>query len=155
MLEALRKFLDSGAGKATAVVVVLIGLVFAGYTLKNVTTSEAVEESANRMFIDSETGKPFPHRIEIGDPIPTKAPSGKMTGYPAEACYWTKDGKVKETPTYVYVPGVWTGSKDPTFCPDCGRLVVGHNPRATAERTPPPTKEEYAQGKGRRGSSRQ
>ena len=133
----------------------MIGLVAAAYSFRSVLTSEGVEDSANRMFIDSETGKPFPHRIEIGDPIPTKAPSGKMTGYPAEACYWTKDGKPKTDPTWVFVPSVWKGTKGPTFCPDCGRLVVGHNPPASPDRSPPPTKEEYAQGKGRGSRARQ
>ena len=149
MLEQLRKFLQSGAGKVVGALFVLIGLVAIVYAFKSVTTSQGVEDASNRMFIDAETGRPFPHRISIGDPIPVKAPGGKMTGYPAEACYWTKDGKVKDTPTYVFVEGVWKGTKEPTFCPDCGRLVVGHNPRASADRTPPPTKEEYAQGRGR------
>jgi hypothetical protein len=45
----------------------------------------------------------------------------------------------------------WKNSTEPTFCPDCGRLVVGHNPPAVAGSTPPPTKEEYAKNP-RRGS---
>jgi len=87
--------------------------------------------------------KPFKHTLAPGEGIPVMAPSGNRTGYPAEACYWTKDGKPKSEPTYVLL-NVWKGSKDPTFCPDCGRLVVPLNPIADPSRRPPPTKAEYA-----------
>jgi len=143
MLEALRQFLQSGAGKGIAVILVLIGLVAMFFVTRGVLVSEAEETSASRMFIDAETGKPFRHHMTMGEPLPVDAPSGKKSGYPAEACYWTKDGKPKTEPTWVFVPGVWKGTKEPTFCPDCGRLVVGHNPPASPGRSPPPTKEEY------------
>jgi len=74
--------------------------------------------------------------------MPVLAPSGKNTGYEAELCYWTKDGKPKETPTPVLL-NIYKGIKGPTFCPDCGRLVVGHNPPAMEGAKPPPTKDEY------------
>jgi hypothetical protein len=152
MLEALRKFLQSGAGKVLAGVVVIVGLVLAFYSLRGVTTDAGEELARNRMFIDIETGQPFEHELEMGKPFPVRAPSGKESGYPAEACYWTKDGKTKSEPTYVFVSSVWKGGSEPTFCPDCGRLVVGHNPKPSADSTPPPTKEEYS--KGKRGAAR-
>jgi hypothetical protein len=152
MLEAIRKFLESSAGKAVAVLLVLAGLTGAFFAVRGVFTSEAEQEARDRMFIDAETGKAFPYTLEMGTPIPIKAPSGKLSGYPAEACYWTKEGKPKNDPTWVFVSSVWKGGNEPTFCPDCGRLVVGHNPRAKEGATAPPTKEEYAKNP-RRGSA--
>jgi len=143
MLESIRKFLQSGAGKGLAALLVLVGVVMAYFTMRGALVSEAEQTSANRMFIDAETKKPFPHEMKMGEPLPVEAPSGKKSGYPAEACYWTKDGQPKTEPTWVFVAGVWKGTKEPTFCPDCGRLVVGHNPPASPGRSPPPTKEEY------------
>jgi len=99
--------------------------------------------SRQRMFMCSETNKPFAHEISEGESYPVISPfTGKATGYPAEECWWTKDGQVKNEPTYVLLKEA-THQKGPTFCPDCGRLVVGHNPRAQAGEKPPPTKEEY------------
>ena len=74
--------------------------------------------------------------------VPAKAPSGGNTGYPSEKCYWTKDGKIKTEPTYVLL-NIYKNSSEPTFCPDCGRLVVSHNPAPVAGRSAPPTKGEY------------
>ena len=75
--------------------------------------------------------KAFRYEIKIGDSVPVKAPSGEKSGYPAELCYWTKDGQPKEDPTPVLL-NQYVGKSGPTFCPDCGRLVVNHNPVAVA-----------------------
>jgi hypothetical protein len=104
--------------------------------------SREVAQANERFFVDAETGKPFKHDLTSGEEIPVRAPSGKNTGFPAELCFWTKDGKPKTEPTAVLM-NAWVGKPGPTFCPDCGRLVVGHNPPASADRKPPPTKEEY------------
>lgn len=143
MLERLREFLRSPAGKGVAVVVVLLCLVYAWTSVRSAVVSDAEELSSNRMFVDAATGKPFRAKLEVGMPFPLVAPSGGNTGYPAEACYWTKEGTAKAEPTYVLL-NMYKGSNDPTFCPDCGRLVVGHNPPAAQAKQPPPTKEEYA-----------
>ncbi|MCB9858252.1 MAG: hypothetical protein H6818_21420 [Phycisphaerales bacterium] len=80
------------------------------------------------MYICSETLETFQHKPEVGESIPIDSPfSKKKTGYPAEKCYWTKDGKQKLIPTYVLM-NENLGIKKPTICPDCGRLVVPHNP---------------------------
>lgn len=74
---------------------------------------------------------------------PVKCPdTGKETGYEAELCYWTKDGHPKDEPIPVLL-NKYKGDPGPTFCPDCGRLVVYHNPLAVEGHTPPPTEEEY------------
>ena len=148
MLEALRKFFKTPAGMGVAALLVLIGLVTAFYSLKGAWNSEGANASADRMFIDagSNPPKPFAHELSMGDVIPIRAPSGGNTGYPAEPCYWTKDGKIKTDPTWVLLNS-YKGSNEPTFCPDCGRLVVGHNPRPESGSRPPPTKDEYGRSR--------
>lgn len=106
-------------------------LVSAGYLAWR-TFSNPPQEAPDTvpvMYICSETGKTFAHVRKSGEPSPVLSPhSKKNTGYPAEKCYWTKDGKIKDAPTYVLL-NQHTGKPGPTICPDCGRLVVPHNPR--------------------------
>jgi len=89
--------------------------------------------AAVRIYMCSETGKIFEHRIREGEEEPIESPhSGKKSGYLPEACYWTKgpDGKYKAKlkPTYVILETKLTpGVKKKTICPDCGREVTGHN----------------------------
>lgn len=85
--------------------------------------------SRYRTLVDSETGKVFENfRIPNGASFPVKNPdTGNSTLYMAEACYWTKEGKAKLSPTWVLVKET-IGQSGPTLCPDCGRRVVPHNP---------------------------
>jgi hypothetical protein len=145
MLNRIRHYVNTPQGQKVSAAVGILVVLLGGYAVyRQGFVGNAAEQAANvRWFVDATTGKPF--RVSMSDKleIPAKAPSGGMTGYPAEECYWTADGKVKSTPTYVLVRNVWLGDAEPTFCPDCGRLVVGHNPHARAGATPPPTKEEF------------
>jgi hypothetical protein len=127
---------------AIAGLLVVIGIFFAIGAIRGVFTSEAETLSSDRMFIDSKTLKPYPLELKIGMTIPAKAPSGGNTGYPAEACWWTKDGKKRSEPYYV-IMNSYLEKPEPTFCPDCGRLVVRHNPPPGEVGKPPPTKEQY------------
>lgn len=80
------------------------------------------------MYICADSGKTFRHKPQPGETNPIMSPySNKKTAYPAEKCYWTKDGKQKLIPTYVLL-NEYIGKKEPTICPDCGRLVTLHNP---------------------------
>ena len=142
MFEKLRKFFQSGAGVATAAGLLIIGLIAMVIAVRGALTSEAETLSANRVFVDSTTMKPFKVTLKEGMEIPCKAPSGGMTGYPSEECWWTKDGKVRSEPYYVLLNEA-LGKPGPTFCPDCGRLVVGHNPHPQPGSRPPPTQAEY------------
>jgi hypothetical protein len=144
MFEKLRKFFQTGAGVATAGGLVLIGIIVLIFSLRSTFTTEAEDISANRMFVDAATNPPKPFKVKLkpGMEYPVKAPSGGMTGYPAEECWWTKDGKERSEPFYVLLNEA-TGKPGPTFCPDCGRLVVGHNPLPRPGRRPPPTQAEY------------
>jgi len=95
--------------------------------------TDAADASANRNFVCAETNRPFNHRIEDGETYPIISPfTNRPTGYPAEKCYWTKDGKAKLNPTLVIL-NTYLEKDGPTICPDCGRVVRPHNPPPPAE----------------------
>jgi hypothetical protein len=149
--SGLREFLNSPTGKMLSVGFAVVVIAVAGFLIwRSMGLSEAEAMSRDRIFIDSKTMKPFEHELKIGDMIPVDAPSGGKTGYPAELCYWTKDGKEKKDPTPVLLKH-WIGETGPTFCPDCGRLVVGHNPMPGPTAKVPPLKSEYKETGSSRG----
>ncbi|HYO08385.1 MAG TPA: hypothetical protein VER17_05395 [Tepidisphaeraceae bacterium] len=139
----MRKFLETKAGFVLAgvMLVVALGAIVVAFQ-STFGETEAEGFTNTRDYIDAETGKPFKYTLKAGDSQPVDAPSGKKSGYPAERCYWTKDGKPKAEPTLVLL-NLFKGNNDPTFCPDCGRLVVPHNPAPGPGAKPPPTKQEY------------
>jgi len=143
MPGGFREFLKTKAGRMAAFAGAVLALIIFAYAMYGFFgPNEAEAVSATRTFVDASTGKPFKVTLEVGMPIPCKAPSGNMTGYPAELCYWTKDGKIKDSPTAVLLNET-VGKTGPTFCPDCGRLVIGHNPQPKPGKNPPPTEAEY------------
>ncbi len=104
--------------------------------------SPAAAASTRGQFICAETGKAFALTITPGMTLPVLSPhSGKNTGYPAELCYWTKDGTIRAEPVHVLLNS-YLGKRDPTFCPDCGRLVRSRNPLPVPG-SPPPTRQQY------------
>lgn len=110
------------------VFIVLLGT--AGFlSYRTLTSAEpAAPRSIDRDFVCSETGKHFRYALQIGESWPIPSPfSKKQTGYPAERCYWTRDGKRKSEPTYIILNEMLNKPGD-TICPDCGRIVIGHNP---------------------------
>jgi hypothetical protein len=142
--EEKRRWIVAAVGGIVAIVAVI-------WIYKTVSGHSALGvDSRNRWFVCAETKKPFHAHLEIGTSIPVMSPfSHKATGYPAELCYWTKEGTIKSTPTYVLLNRyVNPDDNTPTFCPDCGRLVVGHNPAPVVGRSPPPTREEWLQQHG-------
>jgi hypothetical protein len=149
MIEKFQDFLRGPFGKVTAIVIVLVGVVAIYFSSRNsFGTSEAGRMSRDRTFICTETGKPFEYTVKLGDSLPVPSPfSGKNTGQPAEFCYWAKDGKVKQNPTPVLL-NKYLNKTGPTFCPDCGRLVVDFNPPPVEGMSPPPTQAEYKPGRG-------
>ncbi len=152
----LREFLNSPQGRAILAFLAVAMIGVATYFIWGmIGPSEAEAIARDRMFIDAKTMKPFSHELKFGEFIPVDAPSGEKTGYPAELCFWTKDGKAKPDPTPVLL-GQTIGKSGPTFCPDCGRLVVGHNPQPGPDVKVPPTEAEYkASGGGSRSQGRQ
>src|SRR4051795_7976899 len=101
-MDKLRQFFASTAGKVTATILGVIGLGILVWAVKgNFGVSEAGALSRDRIYIDAKTGKAYEYSIKEGDTVPVTAPSGGKTGYPAELCFWTKDGKIKQDPTPV------------------------------------------------------
>jgi hypothetical protein len=141
-------FLNSTPGKIVVAVALLLSFSLAGYmSWRFFRGSDAVIQANDRVYVCSETGKSFHVNLAnlIGKEIPIYSPfSGKNTGYPAELCYWTADGQTKTDPTPVLL-NESVGKSGPTFCPDCGRLVVGHNPMPAANVKPPLTRAEWDQ----------
>jgi hypothetical protein len=143
MLEGAQRFFATRNGQVVAGIVVGVGVIAAILAIRSAWRSDIATFSRERPFVDAATGKPFEYTISVGDTYPVNAPSGGKTGYPAELCYWTKDGKPKTDPTPVLL-NAWTKKPGPTFCPDCGRLVVPHNPPPRPGDAPPPTATEYS-----------
>jgi hypothetical protein len=142
-MAGLREFFESTAGRLVAVALLIVGLGVAFFVFRNSFGAPAEILAANdRVFIDTATGESFTMELKSGMKVPVHAPSGKDTGYPAELCYWTKDGKTRNKP-YPVLLNTWVGKSGPTFCKDCGRLVVAHNPRPGPGVSPPPTEAEY------------
>ncbi|RIK65477.1 MAG: hypothetical protein DCC65_12400 [Planctomycetota bacterium] len=124
--DASRGPLSGGVG--IFVFIALFGAA-AFLTYRTLTTAPIPPaEPLKLTFYCVEARKPFDYDIKEGEKWPIVSPyTGKATGYPAEKCYWTKDGKRTEEPTYV-VLNETLGKSGDTICPVCGRLVIGHNP---------------------------
>jgi len=143
MVEKLQQFLRTSAGQIGLVAFVLVAAGMLFYSVRGFGRSDAAAATSERPFIDAETGKTFAYKIKMGDTFPVVSPfTGKRTGYHAEACYWTRDGKIKKEPTYVLL-NKYKNKSGPTFCPDCGRLVREMNDPPIEGAPPPPTEEEY------------
>lgn len=155
LITRARRLLKARGSKIAACIFCIALLVLSGYVVKSFFDRSAPDAAYYTTYIDTETGKVFRHKNEIGETLPILSPdTGKNTGMPAEACYWTADGKTKTDPTWVLL-NEELGKKSPTFCPDCGRLVVGHNPPPHPGMKPPPTQTEYAARKmGQRPTAR-
>lgn len=115
------------AGSAAVIAVGVLGYL----TITSVIGSGEDPASLSRQvtLMDVETGEVFRKY-----PLPEKATfplanpkTGKRTLYVPEACYWGKDGKPKNEPTFVLLNEL-TKKSGPTICPECGRVVVLHNP---------------------------
>ena len=146
MANGWRAFFKTTGGKVTGAAALILCTGVIGYAAWRAWRGNDILNRANdRIFVCSQTGKAF--HVDLarlsGQSIPVLSPySSKNTGYPAELCYWTTDGQVKKEPTAVLLNEM-IGKTGPTFCPDCGRLVVGHNPLPRPGTKPPPTRKEY------------
>ena len=144
LMESLRTALKSKGGKILGIVASIGCLCIAAYAFASFFKGDTPDSALYTTYVCTETGKSFRHKNVNGEVQPILSPySGKNTGFPGEACYWNADGSIKTTPTWVLLNDL-TGTPGPTFCPDCGRLVVGHNPKPEPESQPPPTQAEYS-----------
>ena len=151
MASESSEFWNGPIGKGTVIGAAVLCLVV--LVCKLLPSNPALDASSRRVFIDSKTMQPFKVTLESGMMIPIKAPSGGNTGYPAELCYWTKDGGTRKDPYPVLLKNVLDPNAGPTFCPDCGRLVIGRNPAPEPGRAAPLTEAEYTARHGNRDDS--
>lgn len=121
-------------GGRSGIFIAGVMLLIAGFVAwRTLTRRSAAEDVAIQNFICAETNLPFQYEIKDGDHFPVISPhTNRPTGYPAEKCFWTADGKAKLKPTYVLLKSE-LGQEGQTFCPDCGREVFPHNPLPPAE----------------------
>lgn len=139
----MAKILQGNAGMLIAALVIGAGAIAVYFSaFRADAQSQLVDLNRFRWYID-EDGKAFTHELKIGAPSVPTLPSGKQA-FPAELCFWTKDGKPKDRPTPVLLNS-YVNKPGPTFCPDCDRLVVGQNPSPAGDpnMTPPPTRAEF------------
>lgn len=117
---------------AASILVIAVSFVFIFRAFGS--SNSIAEESRHRDVICSETGEVFlDFNIPIDSRFPYKNPkTGQNTLYPAECCYWNADGTAKTRPTLVLCNEL-IGKPGPTRCPDCGRVVVPHNPAPPME----------------------
>lgn len=126
--------MSPGKKKALTIAATAIFAVSLGVAWYYLGGNSPADTAAVRVFVCAETGKEFEHKIVENEEEPVKSPhSGKMTGYSGEPCYWTKDEagkyKAKTKPTWVVLKKrINPESRERTYCPDCGKEVVGHNP---------------------------
>lgn len=123
----------------------LIGAAVLGARALQTETGSLERWTQEHTLIDTETGELFiDYRVPDGSTYPLENPNtGSETLVPAEACFWTRDGRAKMDATWVYVP---QGGR--VTCPDCGRDVVGRNPRPPVELMLEALDREEAQGRG-------
>jgi hypothetical protein len=145
-------FFDKPAGKIVAGIVLVAGIGLILWTILTSAAGGAAAAANRRLFVDAATGKSYWVDLDDVSDVPAQVPGGGKTGYPAELCFWTADGKTKDEPTGVLLNET-VGKSGPTFCPDCKRLVVGHNPPPADGVPPPPTEAEYRANPRRGGGS--
>jgi DNA-directed RNA polymerase subunit RPC12/RpoP len=130
---------DGGRKKIKLIVagvVFLAAAVIAGISMSGETIADI---AAQRAFMCTQCGHVYEHVLQMGERDPLECPVCEaMAAYPAEACYWTRgpDGnwKANVRPTFVVLnTRIDPKSEKKTICPDCGREVVGHNPRPPQE----------------------
>jgi predicted RNA-binding Zn-ribbon protein involved in translation (DUF1610 family) len=135
---------SSSKSQRIKIIVAVVALAVAGGIMYSTFSGKsAVSVAQERAYkcVEPNCGHIFEHTLQIGDMEPFACPKcGKSSGWKAEACYWAKDKdasgnwKAKLEPTLVVVKKrVDPETSDRTYCPDCGREVVGHNPRPPRE----------------------
>ena len=155
MLGIRERLNQSGKLGTGAIVAGFLLVLFLAYFVYRNTfgPSLAARMGSERVYVCVETGKSFSYTPGENELYPVMSPhSGKKTGFPGEACYWTKDGKIKTEPTWV-LRNSFKKVKGPTFCPECDRFMDPNAGPVVAGMDPPPTREEYTkQRKGKRDS---
>lgn len=122
---ALTNFLTSKPGKIVTIGLIVLALgVIVYVTFWPDDHSNLVADVNTQTWIDTD-GNVFRKKLVAFEPPDAKGPNGKAA-FRAELCYWTKEGKTKTEPTPVLLNSN-IGKPEPTYCPDCGRLVTPLN----------------------------
>lgn len=109
---------------------VACALLLGAWKMSNSDDAGSLINNVNQQtWIDTD-GVVFQRNLTAFDDAPATGPTGKPA-FRAELCYWTAEGGIKETPTPVLL-NRHVGRPEPTYCPDCGRLVVPLNPPPVA-----------------------
>ena len=142
----MQDFLHTRAGQYTAYAASAVVLLLLGWLVVSATLGGSnARRSTDRIFIDARTGQQFGYRLSKNEmtPVPSPYSRGERVGYEAEPCYWKADGTFDSTPTWVLPKVKADPQAGPTFCHDCGRLVVPRNPEPYPGANPPPTQAQY------------
>jgi hypothetical protein len=141
--------LSSGLVQMLALPLGLLAVIYLGWSLWRGNDSDALAADSSLVWFMDADGNAYQQRLELGQAEFKNPKTGKQA-FKAELCYWTKDGKKKTGGTKVLM-NRYKGLEGPTFCPDCGRLVVDRNPVPIEglEVKVPPTKAEYEAGQRR------
>ena len=135
-------WLQTPRGKIMALLLCVAAMGVAIWEIKAYLHGNTPGDPNTQMYVDSETGKAFPHKSVVGEMIPITSPfTGNKTAYPGVPCFWTADGQLKKDPTWLILNET-LGKRGPTFCPDCGRLVRPMQPMPKPGDKPPPTRDE-------------
>jgi hypothetical protein len=137
-----RTWTQTPAGQIVAALICLLALFGAAYQVKSYLQGNTPGDPNLKTYVDSTTGQTFKHRLRSGETVPIISPyTNAPTGYPGFPCYWTKSGDLKQEPTWVILNSL-LGKPEPTFCPDCGRLVSPERLPPKPGDRPPPTRDE-------------
>jgi hypothetical protein len=141
MVES-ESWLQKPSGKIAASSLCVAAVVLLIWELKASFHGDTPGDPNTTMYVDSETGKAFPHKNVVGESIPVLSPfTDRNTGYPGNPCYWTASGEIRKDPFWLLLNSQ-LGKAGPTFCPDCGRLFIPRQGVPRPGQKPPPAREE-------------
>ena len=125
---------ESSKDRIKLIVALVIFVAAIGLGWWSLSGTTAADDASVRNFMCAKCDAHFAHTLQMGEFEPVKCPKcGESAGYMAETCYWVKlpDGEwgAKKVPSCVILKSKLDPDTDEkTYCPDCGREVVGHNP---------------------------
>ena len=117
--------------KTVLTVVAVLAVGYAGYSIMSAFgTPDDIREANTRILRDSNTGELVAVEITLDTPpYPLKNKStGTNTLYPTEVCWARECGNLPEGTRVIL--NAWLKKDGPTYCQNCGALVVPRNPDA-------------------------
>lgn len=122
---------SKGMGEKIKLAVAVVALLVAGglFVWQIFGSTIDLEDATNRIVvINAKTGEVDRRfRLPMNEAPPYATSSGEKVLYPAELCWYDKDGSVMAEPTAVLL-NEYAGKPGDTLCPHCNRRVVKRNP---------------------------